>query len=546
MLTYALDTPAPATIVLISGDRDFVYAVSVLRLRRYRVVLVAPQQTHNSLRSQATAVLDWSTDVLGKEKPTGLPTPGEPSRSAHRRSQSSVYSTTAPASPFAAKSQRRLSFGLPIQRPGIEPLQSAANPKSPRVPTTPLQEAWTPAEDRMPDTARSQSGLLRPQVSQHALPTPLSEPTSSNLSLKTTLDDAVYLDDPEADIADLNLHLKNLTNRSFSNTSPSVRNEIRLVAYQILTRPLSQPYIAVTPVEENKTEEQSSGQPADITTQSSTPVDPTSGTDAQVNEPSERSQRHASLSLPEVKEFVRGNDVPSHSAAYKIRIPVQRNPSTPEPSEGATAPAAEQQQAGNDLLRPASAPASVVSSASELSSAVEYTSSVDYDSVSGLDGTSPADASVQREGQPAFAPEASLAEGPRPSSPTRADAVHSMLTALSTRTPPPETSSLPLPPPDASHKPDCDVALAFSWLDPHFANLVRVMQELHAKSPKPELLRSTVAILLSQRHKGEYKQAGYADFKAFSTSAEQRGLVTMGGSQGYAWMKLEPEWFGCS
>ncbi|KAI0371739.1 DUF537-domain-containing protein, partial [Pilatotrama ljubarskyi] len=59
MLTYAIDNPAPATIVLISGDRDFVYAVSVLRLRRYRVVVVAPYTAHASLKSQASAVLDW-------------------------------------------------------------------------------------------------------------------------------------------------------------------------------------------------------------------------------------------------------------------------------------------------------------------------------------------------------------------------------------------------------------------------------------------------------------------------------------------------------
>lgn len=241
MLTYALDTPAPATIVLISGDRDFVYAVSVLRLRRYRVVLVAPQQAHNSLKSQATTVLDWSTDVLGKEKPSGLPTPGESSRSVHRRSQSSATPAIAPGSPFAAKSQRRLSFGLPAQRPGGEPLQSAPNSKSPRAPVTPLQEAWTPADEHTPDTSRSHSSLLRPQVPQTGLPTPLSEPASSKLSLKTSPDCGVDLEDSEVDIADLNLHLKNLTNRSSSNNSPSV-SETRLRMYhRIVTLSLCSP-----------------------------------------------------------------------------------------------------------------------------------------------------------------------------------------------------------------------------------------------------------------------------------------------------------------
>lgn len=64
MLTYAIDNPAPATVVLISGDRDFVYAVSVLRLRRYRVVVVAPYTAHASLKSQASTVLDWEADIM--------------------------------------------------------------------------------------------------------------------------------------------------------------------------------------------------------------------------------------------------------------------------------------------------------------------------------------------------------------------------------------------------------------------------------------------------------------------------------------------------
>ena len=66
MLTYAIDTPAPATIILISGDRDFVYAVSVLRFRRYNVVVIAPGSAHASLKSRASEILDWDHDVLGK------------------------------------------------------------------------------------------------------------------------------------------------------------------------------------------------------------------------------------------------------------------------------------------------------------------------------------------------------------------------------------------------------------------------------------------------------------------------------------------------
>lgn len=70
MLTYAIDTPAPATLILISGDRDFVYAVSILRFRRYHVVVIAPSSAHTSLKQCASELLDWDHDVLGKHRHT--------------------------------------------------------------------------------------------------------------------------------------------------------------------------------------------------------------------------------------------------------------------------------------------------------------------------------------------------------------------------------------------------------------------------------------------------------------------------------------------
>ncbi|KAH9946317.1 NYN domain-containing protein [Epithele typhae] len=64
MMAYAIDTPAPTTIFLITGDRDFVYAVSVLALRQYRIVLLAPRSTPGCLKSQAEFVYNWPHDVL--------------------------------------------------------------------------------------------------------------------------------------------------------------------------------------------------------------------------------------------------------------------------------------------------------------------------------------------------------------------------------------------------------------------------------------------------------------------------------------------------
>ena len=77
MLAHAIDNPAPSTVILISGDRDFVYAVSVLRLRKYRVVVIAPNAAHASLKTQASAVYEWPRHVLPSDisldLPCGLP-----------------------------------------------------------------------------------------------------------------------------------------------------------------------------------------------------------------------------------------------------------------------------------------------------------------------------------------------------------------------------------------------------------------------------------------------------------------------------------------
>lgn len=82
MLAYAIDYQAPCTVILISGDRDFAYAVSVLRLRGYQVILISPTlpSAHASLKAQATLCLDWNIDIMSKLK--SEPLPATPTRSS--------------------------------------------------------------------------------------------------------------------------------------------------------------------------------------------------------------------------------------------------------------------------------------------------------------------------------------------------------------------------------------------------------------------------------------------------------------------------------
>ncbi|XJO78003.1 hypothetical protein BDV3_002506 [Batrachochytrium dendrobatidis] len=68
MLSYIIDTPAPATIVLISGDRDFLYALAVLQNRGYNVVLIVPNRGASPiLRAQASIVLEWRYDIFDEQ-----------------------------------------------------------------------------------------------------------------------------------------------------------------------------------------------------------------------------------------------------------------------------------------------------------------------------------------------------------------------------------------------------------------------------------------------------------------------------------------------
>jgi hypothetical protein len=85
MLAHAIDNAAPSTIVLISGDPDFAYALSILRFRRYRIVLITHSNAHQSLRAQASTSFDWVSEVLEPVGPTLLNQPPSSSSSPPSR-----------------------------------------------------------------------------------------------------------------------------------------------------------------------------------------------------------------------------------------------------------------------------------------------------------------------------------------------------------------------------------------------------------------------------------------------------------------------------
>ncbi|KAJ4955710.1 hypothetical protein NE237_012493 [Protea cynaroides] len=65
MLFWAVDNPAPANYLLISGDRDFSNALHQLRMRRYNILLAQPQNASAPLLAAAKSVWLWTSLLAG-------------------------------------------------------------------------------------------------------------------------------------------------------------------------------------------------------------------------------------------------------------------------------------------------------------------------------------------------------------------------------------------------------------------------------------------------------------------------------------------------
>ncbi|XP_043711015.1 uncharacterized protein LOC122659920 [Telopea speciosissima] len=66
MLFWAVDNPAPANYLLISGDRDFSNALHQLRMRRYNILLAQPQNASAPLLAAAKSVWLWTSLLAGR------------------------------------------------------------------------------------------------------------------------------------------------------------------------------------------------------------------------------------------------------------------------------------------------------------------------------------------------------------------------------------------------------------------------------------------------------------------------------------------------
>ena len=117
LLAYAIDQPAPATVVLISGDRDFAYPLGILRNRGYNVVLVTPPiGAVPILEASANVVMSWRQDVLGVQtnkdgKPYSNYSSSGPHTPSKHNGHNSNNATSQPSS--SAPSSNTISAGKP-------------------------------------------------------------------------------------------------------------------------------------------------------------------------------------------------------------------------------------------------------------------------------------------------------------------------------------------------------------------------------------------------------------------------------------------------
>ncbi|KAJ3050473.1 hypothetical protein HK097_008566 [Rhizophlyctis rosea] len=204
MMAFAIDNPAPAVIVLISGDGDFSYALSLLNGRHYTIcVVVNHAQAPAVLRTAATHVLNWRLDVL-KMAVKETPAPTQRAVKMHKTpvvSTNTTVTTPATAKPSPATPRTplhsipslrtptsRTAAAAPITKPSATPSTPSVRPSNPstssvvshtaKPPVTPIRvaassalvaNAATPTAKAIAPKASSSS--VQPEVAKVVAPT---------------------------------------------------------------------------------------------------------------------------------------------------------------------------------------------------------------------------------------------------------------------------------------------------------------------------------------------------------------------------------------
>ncbi|KAI9067045.1 DUF537-domain-containing protein [Trametes sanguinea] len=495
MLTYAIDNPAPATIILISGDRDFVYAVSVLRLRRYRVVVVAPFTAHDSLKSQATVVLDWQADIMRKTTTRSQAPEAHQALAddAQQRSPRRPPLTTGAALPQATpRSNRRASLRVPASAP-----MAGADGGSASTPGMPLQGRHARSQSAFTAESAARLGVtIRPEsVAGFARPSTVAS------FVRDQDEDEEMIEDSEP-ILDLGDVIQNLQEERSRSSRPESRLELpagnESTSSQMMS--VNGPRLSglLDPF----------SMPSNAPAIGGIAREPSDGTEEHGLSPPAATHALGSPFKPAAPANV--GYIPRPATVGPLsRVP----PSDPSPPSGPSLSLTDfddsppsfsvalGQQGAPNTSEPIQSPSRSQPVASSLNGAV-----------SEVEPTIPP------------APVPTTAASPPQKKLESASADPTTRASKPTSGVPHETPTI-LPVPDK------------------FRPLVEVLEGL-SRSGVYIPLRGTVGQMLVKKDQKIYAQAGAASFKDYSTAAERAGVVILGGYQGYAWIKLAPAYGG--
>ncbi|KAI0747883.1 NYN domain-containing protein [Daedaleopsis nitida] len=515
MLTYAIDNPAPATIVLISGDRDFVYAVSVLRLRKYRVVLVAPNSAHASLKSQASVLLDWDTDIM--RRTTVRPQTLEASHAA-------LYDALLQRSPR----RPTLSFGGPLPQPAPKhtrrPSFKVATPMTPVTPIIVGESAiiGVPAQGRH---------LRHPSIvtTDETLPPTLLYQASSGTEYSDHIN---------------SLRLQELRNDMDGSRCTPIPDILEIMRGSIEKRDqVSLTTLSGSSTDESSTDSQSPSatglsvasvnNPAPISNTRIETLEPAASPQPNVTdeEPSRNidnmtgsSQRNSRpVIAPEPVSFPRldpESTVEPLSRVLNELVPlVPQLLSSASPEKGESHSPYRRAHLENDTQRQ-------LSNAAKASPPISASCSDDASCIiNPVTSSSPPVGSAV--GQTPIFP-------PPPSAIAITDMPALAMTGADSTTP----QAIIIQTPQAIRTPQ---AIQFSITVPtHFHHLMRVLEQSRLRGLE-QPLRSWVGLQLPN---GTYSQAKVTTFKAYAAAAEKAGLIVLGGAQAKAWVALSPDWHG--
>jgi hypothetical protein len=138
-----LDADAPAAIVLLSSDPNFAYATSILRMRNYRVIVVASQQSHKNFKHRASDILDWDALVVGKQ---------------HSGTHSRPTSDSTCLRPDSERSRTHSCTPSPSNSTISSPLPKPGRPASVKEERSPLSPSHIRNQSRPQNSTRDRDG----------------------------------------------------------------------------------------------------------------------------------------------------------------------------------------------------------------------------------------------------------------------------------------------------------------------------------------------------------------------------------------------------